>query len=271
MILKFKIITKIFIILFLFLLIIFSLAKIISRESDNRKNEELINEINEIVIIDNVNNDSKVEIINQTDDYSRNDPYWDYIKFNLINVNFEKLKKLNTDTVGWLNIPGTNINYPFVQTNDNSFYLNHTFNKEYNSAGWVFLDYRNNINNFDKNTIIYAHSRLDKTMFGSLANTLKKEWLYNTDNHIVKISTEIENTLWQVFSIYHIPTNNDYTKINFDNSTDFLEFIDIITQRSYYNFNTKINENDKIITISTCYNNYEKLVLHAKLIKKETR
>ena len=49
------------------------------------------------------------------------------------------------------------INYPFVQTSDNDYYLNHSFNKKYNDAGWVFMDYRNNASNFDKNTILYAH------------------------------------------------------------------------------------------------------------------
>lgn len=87
---------------------------------------------------------------------------------NLINVDFNELKKFNSNTKGWIQVNGTNINYPFVQAKDNKFYLTHSFDKSYNSAGWVFLDYRNNINELSKNTIIYAHGRLDTTMFGSL-------------------------------------------------------------------------------------------------------
>ena len=68
----------------------------------------------------------------------------------------------------------TNINYPVVQTNDNEYYLGRAFDKSKNDAGWVFMDYRNDVNNLSDNTIIYGHGRLDKTVFGSLKNALKK-------------------------------------------------------------------------------------------------
>ena len=164
-----------------------------------------------------------------------------------------------------------NINYPFVQTTDNNYYLTHSFNKSYNSAGWVFLDYRNNLQTLNKNTIIYAHGRTDKTMFGTLKNILTNDWINNTDNYVIKLSTEYENTLWQVFSAYHIPTTNDYLKINFNNNESFIEFTNMLINRSQFDFNTTINENDHILTLSTCYNSSEKMVIHAKLIKKETR
>ena len=54
---------------------------------------------------------------------------------------------------GWIKVDGTDIDYPFVQTTDNSYYLNHSFTKEENKSGWIFLDYRNNINNLDKNSV----------------------------------------------------------------------------------------------------------------------
>ncbi len=96
----------------------------------------------------------------------------------------------------------------------------------------------------------------------------KNEWLNNTNNHVIKMSTKYENTLWQVFSIYHIPTTNDYIKINFDSNETFGN---MLIERSMHNFNTSINENDIILTLSTCYDDYEKMVLHAKLIKKELK
>ena len=187
---------------------------------------------------------------------------------NLIDVDFNDLKNINPSTIGWIQVNGTNINYPFVQTNDNKYYLNHSFNKSKNSAGWVFMDYRNNISVLDKNTIIYAHGRLDNTMFGSLKNILTSGWLNNKNNYIVKLSTEYENNLWQVFSVYKIKTTNDYLQISFISNESFLEFTDKLIKRSDFNFNTKVNENDKILTLSTCYNEKEKVVLHAKLIKK---
>ena len=189
----------------------------------------------------------------------------------LINVYFKELKKINNQTKGWIQVNGTNINYPFVQAKDNKYYLTRSFDKSYNDAGWLFLDYRNNINNLEKNTIIYGHSRLDKTMFGTLKNILKSSWVKNPDNYIVKLSTQTHNTLWQVFSVYRIPTTSDYLQIDFETNEEFNNFANMLLKRSDYNFNTKVNENDKILTLSTCADNDKKVVLHAKLIKKEAR
>ena len=190
---------------------------------------------------------------------------------NMINVDFYDLKKTNPDVVGWLKVNGTNINYPFVQTKDNKYYLTHGFNKKYNEAGWVFLDYRNDKTN-NKNTIIYAHARNDKTMFGSLKDVLNNGWLNNTNNYVVKISTETENTLWQVFSVYHIHTSSDYLQTSFSNNTEYQEFLNMIKNRSSYTFNTNVSTTDNILTLSTCFNTVnDKLVMHAKLIKKEVK
>lgn len=264
----------------LFIILIISFYHIIAWRLDLKSIEEQIDDINDAVNIEEVNNakceeiieqdNRNEEIIEQDIEIPKSNPYWDYIKMNLIDVNFSDLKKINTDVKGWIQINGTNINYPFVQTNNNDYYLTHSFNKSYNSAGWVFLDYRNDLSNFDnKNTIIYAHGRLDKTMFGSLKDILTNGWLNNTDNHIVRLSTEYENTLWQVFSVYHIPTTSDYIKTNFKGDEEFEEFANMLLNRSAHDFNTTISKSDRILTLSTCYNSTDKVVLHAKLIKRE--
>ena len=108
-------------------------------------------------------------------------------------------------------------------------------------------------------------------MFGSLKKALNKSWLSNTNNHVVKLSTLYENTLWQVFSIYHIKTTNDYIETTFNSDSKYLEFLTMLKDRSVYDFNTGLSSSDKILTLSTCYNNQEKLVMHAKLIKREKR
>ena len=268
---KWKNIILLIIILVCIITLFISTKDIIKWMIDSNKTEEQIEKITEMVEIEEVEESENTEIIEQKEEPPKENPYWDYIKMNMINVNFNDLKQKNPDTKGWIQVNGTNINYPFVQTNNNEFYLNHTFNKTYNSAGWVFLDYRNNINELSRNTIIYAHGRLDTTMFGSLKNILSNGWLNNTTNYVVKLSTETENTLWQVFSIYHIPTTNDYIKVNFSSTNEFNKWSKMILKRSAHNFNTTINENDKVLTLSTCFNDKEKVVLHAKLIKKETR
>lgn len=231
---------------------------------DHKNTEKQTKDINETNKVKEIDDDENTEIIDSNDD--SNNPYWYFIKMKLIDVDFSKLKKENPDTVGWIQVLNTNINYPFVQTSDNEYYLNHSFHKKKNDAGWIFLDYRNDINNLNQNTIIYGHGRWDKTMFGTLKNILTNGWLKNDKNFAIRMVTEEESTLWQVFSVYKIPTTNDYLKINFNNN--FKEFSDMLIERSQYNFNTSVGENDKILTLSTCYNDDEKVVLHAKLIKR---
>ena len=239
-------------------------------KKDSDHTDKQINQVQDIVEIKSTEDNDNTEIIEQEEIPAFN-PYWDYIKMDLIDVNLEELKGINKDVVGWIEVKGTNINYPFVQSSDNKYYLTHSFDQSVNSAGWVFLDYRNKKEELSKNNIIYAHGRTDKTMFGSLKNILSNGWFDNTSNHVIRLSTDTENTLWQVFSVYRIPTTNDYIQVNFRNNYEFLQFINMLLERSNHKFNTTVNEKDTILTLSTCYNNSDKVVLHAKLIKREKK
>lgn len=267
---KWKNIFIIFIFIVLLNIIVYSSSKIIKWKLDGNKIDEEIQNIEDLAKIEEVTDNNNTETIEQ-ENIDKTNYYWNYIKMNLINVDFKELKKINEETRGWIQVNGTNINYPFVQTDNNDYYLSHSFEKKKNSAGWVFLDFRNKLDGSDKNTILYAHGRLDSTMFGSLKNILSSGWLNNKDNYIVKLSTEYENTSWQVFSVYHILTTSDYIQTKFNNDEEYLEFLNMIKNRSFYNFNTSVQSNDRILTLSTCYNSSEKVVLHAKLIKRETR
>ncbi len=236
---------------------------------DSNDIKKQIDDINEIIKEEVILDSDKTEIIEPNEEINKDNPYLDYIKMNMINVNLDDLKKINSDVKGWIKVNGTNVNYPFVQAKDNSYYLTHSFNKSYNQAGWVFLDYRNS--EINKHIILYAHGRSDKTMFGSLKDILTNGWSEDKNNFVIKMSTFKENSLWQIFSVYRIPTTSDYLQIEFENDDKFLEFANILKNRSSYNFNTNISKDDKILTLSTCYNNKEKVVLHAKLIKKENK
>ena len=253
----------------LFAIIVVCLVKIVFWLKDNKTTSEVVNDITNNTNIEEKKDDENTELVNKEENTTSD--YWYYIKFPLIDVDITELKEKNSDTVGWINVNNTNINYPFVQTKDNSYYLNHSFDKKYNEAGWVFLDYRNNNDLNNKNTILYAHSRLDKTMFGSLSKVLKSSWYNNKDNHIIRLSTDTENTLWQIFSVYKIPEESYYITTNFNNNEEYNKFLNTIKQRSIHNFNTNLDTNDKILTLSTCYSDTERTVVHAKLIKRSPK
>lgn len=253
------------------IILIYSVLNIVSWFKDNQKIDKQVNDIINNTKVEEVKDNSNTEIIKQEKKIPETSIYWTFLKTPLINVDFDKLKKTNSDTVGWINVSGTNINYPVVQTKDNTYYLTHSFDKTYNKAGWVFMDYRNKMDNINKNTIIYAHSRVNNTMFGSLNKTLKKDWYNNKSNHMIRLSTENINSMWQIFSVYTVPNTNDYIKTVFNNDDEFLDFINLIKNRSKFDFATDVNISDNIITLSTCYKTNERVVVHAKLIKKETK
>lgn len=249
-------------IFFLVMLIVFlfSLIKVIMWIIDNNNTNDIIKKVANTYEISEKSYDNEV-IINENE----KDIYFDYMNLKFIDVDINKLKTFNPDTIGFIKVMGTNINYPFVQTIDNDYYLNRSYDKTYNNAGWIFLDYRNNGFN-DKNTIIYGHGRINGTMFGSLKDTLKSSWQNNKDNYIIKISTEKENSIWQIFSVYKIATTSDYLQTTFSDN-EFESFISLIKGRSSYNFETNVTNEDKVLTLSTCYNDNDKMVVHAKLIK----
>lgn len=267
---KWKNIILILIIITSIITLLISIFNIIKWKIDSNKTNYEITNIQESINVEEIQDTENTEIIEPVIEVPKENPYWDYINMNMINVDFNSLKRTNPDVVGWLKVNGTNINYPFVQSSDNDYYLTHSFNKSYNGAGWVFLDYRNNGTN-NKNTIIYAHGRSNKTMFGTLKNVLNNGWLNNTNNYVIKISTETENSLWQIFSVYRIPTTSDYLQTNFNDETEYQNFLDMIKDRSSHNFDTNVASTDNILTLSTCYNNSDKMVVHAKLIKKENK
>ena len=137
---KEKIIFIVLIVLFS-LLFIYSTFNIIKWFIDSSKTNKQIKEIQNNVTVNEVVDNENTEIIEGNEEVSKSNPYWDFIKLNMIDVDFSELMSTNKDTIGWIQVNGTNVNYPFVQTKDNSYYLNHSYDYSKNESGWVFLDY----------------------------------------------------------------------------------------------------------------------------------
>lgn len=181
-------------------------------------------------------------------------------------IDFDPLILTNSDTIGWLTVKNTEVNLPIVQSSDNEYYLNHNFEKNWNSLGWAFADHRNIFPELSQNTVLYGHTYKDTLIFSSLTNTLRDDWLNNSENHIIEFSTIDGYHQWQIFSIYTIEETNDYITTDFNNE-EFLNFINLVKSRSIKDFNVEVNEFDKVLTLSTCYiDSYHRLVIHAKLV-----
>lgn len=196
----------------------------------------------------------------------------EYNNVGYISVDFSDLIAKNNETVGWIKVNNTNVNYSVVQHNDNEYYLRHDFNKKYNINGWVYADYRDDFEYFGSNTIIYAHNMTDRSMFGSLVWCLKDSWYTNSENHYIKMSTPKANTVWKIFSIYTIKPEVYYLRTYFESEEEHKTFIDNLTDRSIYDFQEDVSVNDKILTLSTCTDDGTKrVVIHAKMVKVEYR
>ena len=254
-------------------------------KKSSKDTKNVINDILSDVVIDygeeQVNNDHLNEILqNQVQGESTGDAnyrfgadYWDYSQIPMMSVDFSTLLQKNMETVAWLYVNNTNVNYPVVQTTDNEFYLTHSYDGSYNIAGWVFADFRADFTNFKRNNVIYGHGRgADNIMFGTLTNVLEEWWYTNEVNHYIKLSTPTKNTVWKVFSVYTIQAEAYYLTHNFVSDDSFRAYLNTIVGRSIYNFNTDVNVSDKVLTLSTCLDtNGNRIVVHAKLVREEDR
>lgn len=226
-------------------LLIYSGTKIVIWYMNNQNNKKISDEIAEFVTVDETKEDDEEKYV----------------------VDFEKLKEKNSDIVAWLKVKGTNIETTVVKSTNNDYYLTHNFNKEYNSAGWIFADYKNKVDGTDKNLVIYGHNMRDNSMFGSLKWVINEDWYNNEDNKYITLITENETQVYEVFSVYQIEKEDYYIQTNFDTEKEFNTFAQTIKKRSKKDFNVDVNKEDTILTLSTCANNNKyRVVLHAKKI-----
>ena len=243
-----KIILNIIIYMILFFVLIYSGIKIFKWYKDKTSNNKIAEQIKSTVIFEGENNNEN----ENKEEYT---------------VDFNKLKEQNAETVAWIKVNNTNVEYPVVKTTNNSFYLNHSFDKSKNSAGWIFADCKNKFDNTDKNIVIYGHNMRDGSMFGSLKNILNSDWYENEENTNITLFTENEKCIYKVFSVYKIESEDYYIKTEFSNENEFEKFIETLKKRSIKNFNIDISKSDNILTLSTCANNNKyRVVLHAKKI-----
>ena len=237
---KKKVFVKIIMVICLAIMIC-SIYNIVMWYFDNNKNEEIKEEIKEII---EENSDDKNDI------------------------DFNKLQEKNSEIVAYLKVNGTKIDYVVTKGKDNAYYLKHNLYKEYNRAGWIFMDYHNKLDGTDKNIVIYGHNTLDGTMFGTLRNVVKKTWYENEDNHFINLVTADEVVTYQVFSTYSIKVEDYYINTIFKDNNEFNTFVKTLKKRSVYNYNVDVDGEDSILTLSTCTGNGKsRMVLHAKRIE----
>lgn len=246
-----KNVKKLILLIFFITIFIFSSTKLYFYFKDLKKSSK-----EELEIIEQV-------IIKDTDDN----------KEEKVEIDFKKLSKINNDVVGWIFYNDNKINNPIVKTNNNEYYLNHSIYKKENQSGTIFMDYQNK--NFDdKNVVLYGHTTIDKSKFGSLKELINdKTFFDNEDKHYIKILDKDNNLLiYQIFSYYIYDAEEYYITTNFNDNNSFNKFLKTIKRRSKKDFKIDLNTNDHIITLSTCYgtgNTNKRIVVHGVRIEEE--
>lgn len=182
------------------------------------------------------------------------------------------LLNMNSDSAGWIEIPGTNnIHSPVLHYKDNEYYLTHSFNKNKGFHGSIFMDYRNNPQELDANTVIYGHNMRDGTMFAELIKYKDPAWAKK--HRTVKYETHYVKYTAEIFAAYIIVPGNDILyPVNFSSEKKRGEFIKKVTDRSLVDFGVTVKEGQKMLELSTCdyTGKGSRMIIHAA-ITSETK
>lgn len=180
-------------------------------------------------------------------------------------VDLVTLKGINDEVVGWIEIPDTVISYPILHTTDNIYYLHHTFRKEENRAGAIFIEARNQPDFSGLHTIIYGHNMKNGSMFAGIKDYAKQDFY---DEHpYIYIDLEDGAHCYQIFSCHEAEVTDITYTIGYRADDAYTSFLDDLKEASLYDTGVEVSAKDMVITLSTCTKGGEKrFVVHAKKI-----
>ena len=172
-----------------------------------------------------------------------------------VDVNFDMLKEMNAEAVGWLYCEGTPINYPVVQSKDNSYYLNHLYDNQTNSSGAIFMDALNNPELSDANTVIYGHNMKNGTMFASLQNYDTQS--YYEQHPVMYYMTKEHDYRIDIFASYETSGDSETFTMFFDSPQTYSNYLQRVWAQSRIDTSDlPMSTDDNIITLATCSYNF---------------
>lgn len=191
-----------------------------------------------------------------------------------VDVDFKRLKKINEDIVAWIYIPNTNINYPVVKGNDNSYYLNHNAERKYDVAGAIFIDC-NNDEFVDNNTFIHGHNMWYDTMFTDIEKFKDKDFFLENDEFY--LFTVEKKYVCKVISIYTTSFDSEYYNPDYLSEKGYQKYLNKVVANSDFISRNEIDYTKKMITLNTCSHelngksSHLRYLLHALLYEMEEK
>lgn len=190
----------------------------------------------------------------------------------LTQKSFKQLKEINREFKGYLHYPSLKINEQVVQTNNNEYYLNHSFYREYLEYGTVFIDANQDLNS--QNTTLYGHWVSNSSLKFSDLHKLKNEKDY--DKYKTFYFSDDEFTYeYEVGIVMYHHSVNDYDNIPYWQDSfsekDFNSFINNAKSLAFYDTGVEFKFSDKIMTLQTCISvdNDERLVVIGKEVGRK--
>jgi len=181
----------------------------------------------------------------------------------VVNQSIINLQYNRQSVVGWVSIPSTGVDHPFVQGHDNSFYLHRDINHNALHAGTIFMDYRNCNNFSDFHTLLYGHNMNNGSMFGTLPHFIDQSFF--EENSVGYIFLPYQTYVLQIFAVAIIrPYDRVIYGHNFETAESREYFVDYIRRVALHYNNIDITEEDRFVTLSTCRNdvaNYRLVVI----------
>jgi SrtB family sortase len=188
----------------------------------------------------------------------------------IIKPDYSEYVEQNADTVGWITIPGTQINFPVVQCDNNDYYLTHTFDHKKDKRGAIYMDCRNNPLNLDANTIIYGHNDYqDGSVFSEVAHYDDVE--YFKEHPIIEFNTLDSYYQWKIYAVFitnqQAYDDNGYI-FNFIwpqmEGPNFKGYVEELNKRTLYYTGVDIKNGDRMLTLSSCARNLDTAGTRAK-------
>ena len=176
----------------------------------------------------------------------------------------------NRDTLGWIMIEGTNIDYPVVHTTNNDYYLRRSYERRSNLSGSLFADRRNTKKLMDnRNTVIYGHNMSDGSMFNNL-HDLRNQSVF--DKCQIRIVTPNGIFIYQVFSVHEAKETSQYFQTRFTSDAKFEAWLEEMRSQSLFQKEgLELGAGDRILTLSTCLDpilqSDYRWAVHAKLVQ----
>lgn len=172
-----------------------------------------------------------------------------------IPVNFDALTGENPDVYAWITIPGTNVDYPILQSaDDNSYYLTHTINHEQKTEGAIYTENYNSKDFTDPNTVIYGHNMKNGSMFRTLHNY--EDRAFFDENRTVYIYLPDAVLEYRIFAAYVYDNRHLLLNFDFNDEDVYQKYLDSIfsirNMNAFIDTSMEVGTDDKIITLSTC-------------------